>query len=302
MRDDGGNRADAGSAWASQDARRVAHDARVRDHWPGGGEHHALDAPAGERVAARRPGVRDVARADRAFLGRAVTHLARETGVVQFPGLGSGAPAVDHTREAARRVTPAARVVHVDGDRAPTHAGALLAGPPDGATACLEAEVRDPAVLAGAARTPPFSRPVAVPLPGVPVFAPGAAEARRVVRRLVAAVPAGSHAALDLGGTADAEAVAFWNPTPTPTPKPTPAPHRRSRPGPPPGPPLSWAAGNGGSPASSPARTRTRTRTRTRNRPPPARSRPGSRRTRRWPANPEPPRPAREPLDGDPPP
>ncbi|WP_193454028.1 SAM-dependent methyltransferase [Streptomyces rutgersensis] len=211
MRDDGGNRADAGSAWASQDARRVAHDARVRDHWPGGGEHHALDAPAGERVAARRPGVRDVARADRAFLGRAVTHLARETGVVQFPGLGSGAPAVDHTREAARRVTLAARVVHVDGDRAPAHVGALLAGPPDGATACLEAEVRDPAVLAGAARTPPFSRPVAVPLPGVPVFVPGAAEARRVVRRLVAAVPAGSHAALDLGGTADAEAVAFWN-------------------------------------------------------------------------------------------
>lgn len=207
-----------GNAEGVRDGQRIAHNARVWNYWLGGKDHYAVDAEVGEQVAGFHPGIRDVARADRAFLGRAVTYLVREAGVTQFLDIGTGLPTVDNTHEVAQRIDPGARVVYVDNDPIVlTHARALLAGTPEGATSYLDADAHDPAaILAGAARTLDLTRPVAVMLLGILNFVSDTAEARRIVRHLVDALPSGSHLALthptlELGGTANAEAMAFWN-------------------------------------------------------------------------------------------
>ena len=58
----------------------------------------------------------DIARADRAFLGRVVRYLAGEAGVRQFLDVGAGLPTAVNTHEAANQVTPHARTVYVDND------------------------------------------------------------------------------------------------------------------------------------------------------------------------------------------
>jgi hypothetical protein len=45
-------------------------------------------------------------RASRAFLRRAVRYLAGETGIRQFPDIGSGLPTNENTHEAAARTVP----------------------------------------------------------------------------------------------------------------------------------------------------------------------------------------------------
>ncbi|GAA3308705.1 hypothetical protein GCM10020295_71450 [Streptomyces cinereospinus] len=96
----------------------VAHTARVRNHWIGGKDDYEVGHRVGDHVAAVFPLFRDIARADHAFLGRTVAFLAGERGVRQSPDLGTGLPAADSTHEAAQRVAPDARIVHVDDDPA----------------------------------------------------------------------------------------------------------------------------------------------------------------------------------------
>ena len=50
----------------------VAHIARVYNYWLGGKDHFAADRAAGEATIAVYPGIRMSARANRAFLARAV--------------------------------------------------------------------------------------------------------------------------------------------------------------------------------------------------------------------------------------
>ena len=206
-----------------REGQSIAHNARVWNYWLGGKDFYDVDSQVGDRVAAMHPGIRDVARADRAFLGRAVTYLAGEAGVRQFLDIGTGLPTVDNTHEVAQRIAPEARIVYVDNDPIVlTHARALLSGTAEGATAYIDADAHDPAsILAGAARTLDFSRPVAVILLGILNFVPDTDRARDVVRSLVDAVPSGSHVALthptlELGGQSNAEAMRFWNENATP--------------------------------------------------------------------------------------
>ncbi|MFG3256092.1 SAM-dependent methyltransferase [Streptomyces sp. NPDC048172] len=207
----------------------VAHNARVWNYWLGGQDHFEVDARVGAHVTSMFPGIAEVARADRAFLGRAVSHLAGEAGVRQFLDVGTGLPTRDNTHQVAQRLAPDARVVYVDND--PTvlrHARALLAGAPEGATAYLDADAREPeAILRAAGRTLDLERPVAVLLLGVLNFIGDTDEAASIVRRLTAAVPSGSHLVLthptlELGGGANEEAMRFWNENATPpiTPRP----------------------------------------------------------------------------------
>jgi hypothetical protein len=71
----------------------VAHPARVYDVWLGGKDGLAADRKAAEEVAAHRPQVVAGARANRAFLARAVRYLAGQRGVRQFIDIGPGLPA-----------------------------------------------------------------------------------------------------------------------------------------------------------------------------------------------------------------
>ncbi|MEU6523588.1 SAM-dependent methyltransferase [Streptomyces sp. NPDC046924] len=203
----------------------VAHNARVWNHWVGGEDAYEVDRRVGDHVASIIPVVRDIARADREFLGRAVTYLTGERGVRQFLDVGAGLPTADNTHQIAQRIAPDSRVVYVDNDPAVSaHARSLLTGGPDGTTAYLDADVRDPdAVLERAAATLDFDRPVAVMMLGVLNFVLDTGEAREVVRRVMAAVPSGSFLVLthptsdaEVGGEDQIPAMAFWNENATP--------------------------------------------------------------------------------------
>jgi O-methyltransferase involved in polyketide biosynthesis len=182
----------------------VPHSARIWNYWLGGKDNFAVDRQAGEEFCEIFPGMVDVARAVRAFLARAVRHLASENGIRQFLDIGSGLPTVENTHEIAQRVAPESRIVYVDNDPLVlSHARALLTGAPQGATDYVDADLRDPdALLAAAARTLDFDRPVGLMLLGVLAHV-GDDEARPILKRLVDAVPPGSHLVLSDGADTD---------------------------------------------------------------------------------------------------
>jgi hypothetical protein len=144
-------------------------------------------------------------RANRAFLGRATRYLAAEAALRQFLDIGTGIPAAGNTHEVAQRVAPDARVVYVDNDPIVLrHAQALLRSTPEGATAYLQADLRDPeAILDRAASLLDFGQPVAVMLLGVLHLIQDSEDPWGIVARLMAAMSAGSyltvsHPAIDI--------------------------------------------------------------------------------------------------------
>ncbi|MFI5930906.1 SAM-dependent methyltransferase [Actinoplanes sp. NPDC051494] len=173
----------------------VPHPARRYNYWLGGKDHFAADRESGEEFARTFPGVRIGARANRAMLQRAVRFLATERGIRQFLDVGTGLPTADNTHEVAQRIAPESRVVYVDNDPlVMTHARALLNSTPEGATAYLNADLREPGkILAEAAQTLDLSQPVAVIVVAVLHFVPGDGAAQPLVRELMDAVPAGSY-------------------------------------------------------------------------------------------------------------
>jgi hypothetical protein len=190
----------------------VAHISRVYDYWLGGKDNFAVDRIAAERVIAAYPNIVRSARGNRAFLGRAVRYLVREAGVRQFLDIGTGLPAANNTHEVAQRAAPQCRVVYVDNDPVVlSHAKALLASGPDGATAYVDADLRDPeTILAAAAEVLDFSRPIAVMLVAILQHISDQDDPYGIVARLVAQVPSGSYLALshparDIEATAMAE-------------------------------------------------------------------------------------------------
>jgi hypothetical protein len=201
----------------------VAHNARVWNYWLGGKDNFAADREAGDRVRAMFPGIVHVARADRAFLGRAVRFLAAEAGIRQFLDIGTGLPSANNTHEVAQGIAPEARVVYVDNDPLVlTHARALLTSTPPGVTAYIDADVHRPSRIIGtAAETLDFGQPAGVMMLGILNFVLDTGEAAAIVSHVMDAVPSGSylvvsHPTLELGGEANAEAMRFWNEHATP--------------------------------------------------------------------------------------
>jgi S-adenosyl methyltransferase len=176
----------------------VAHIARVYNYWLGGKDNYAADRAAGDRTMAEFPGIVASARANRAFLRRAVRFLVTEAGVRQFLDVGTGIPTSGNTHEVAQSLAPQSRIVYVDNDPAvAAHARALLTSTPDGATDYLDADLRAPGPILGhAARTLDFSRPVAIMLFAVLQLLGDDDEPYRVVADLLTAVPSGSYLAL----------------------------------------------------------------------------------------------------------
>lgn len=82
----------------------------------GGKDHFPADREAAEKALSVVPSGRELARANRAFLVRAVKHLAGQ-GIDQFIDVGTGLPTSPNVHEVARSVIPDARVVYVDNDR-----------------------------------------------------------------------------------------------------------------------------------------------------------------------------------------
>jgi hypothetical protein len=121
---------------------RRANVARVYDYLLGGDHNFQADQDLARSMAAVEPNARAVARANRAFLGRAVRFLAR-AGIRQYLDIGSGIPTQGNVHEVAQAADPGARVVYADLDPVATaHSRALLAGTPG--TEVIEADLRDP--------------------------------------------------------------------------------------------------------------------------------------------------------------
>ncbi|MFJ5531837.1 SAM-dependent methyltransferase [Streptomyces sp. NPDC093261] len=129
-----------------------------------GGEHNfAIDREALAAFTAIDPQVRTLARANRAFLQRAVRFLVG-AGVRQFIDLGSGIPTQGNVHEVAQTASPGARVVYVDNDPvAVAHSASLLAGNPD--AVIVDGDIRRPADILSSPQVRgliDFDRPVAV--------------------------------------------------------------------------------------------------------------------------------------------
>jgi trans-aconitate methyltransferase len=183
----------------------VPHSARIWNYWLGGKDNYPVDRAAGDAYREIFPGVVDTARASRYLLARFVRYLAGEAGIRQFLDVGTGLPTVDNTHELAQRIAPDARVVYVDNDPLVlAHARALLTSTPEGVTDYVDADLRDPeAILSAAAKTLDFDRPVALMLMGILGHIHDHEEARAIVRRMLDALPSGSHLALCDGTDTD---------------------------------------------------------------------------------------------------
>jgi hypothetical protein len=173
----------------------VAHPARVYDYLLGGKDNYEADREAAEEIIAISPAVLPTVRANRAFLRRAVGYLAGEAGIRQFLDIGTGLPTAENTHEVAQAIAPECRVVYVDNDPIVlAHARALLTGTPEGATAYIDADVRDTgSILREASGTLDFSKPVAVMVLCVMQYVPDSAGPHQIVSRLMDAVPPGSY-------------------------------------------------------------------------------------------------------------
>ena len=177
------------------------HPARMWNYWLGGEENFPVDRQVGDQLSAAFPAIREVARQSRACLGRMVRHLVVEEGIRQFLDVGSGLPTRDNTHEVAQRAAPDCRVVYVDHDpMVLAHAHTLLAGRPEGRTAYVDCDVRDPArIIEAAKETLDFTRPIALILFGIMGNVIDDVEAAAIVRHFVDALPAGSFVAFNDG-------------------------------------------------------------------------------------------------------
>ncbi|MFI7128138.1 SAM-dependent methyltransferase [Nonomuraea sp. NPDC050153] len=196
--------------------RTKPHSARVWNYLLGGTDNYDVDREAGENLLRAFPDFAQVATLQREFLRRAVTYLVTEAGIRQFLDIGSGLPTADNTHEVAQRLAPESRVVYVDNDPLVlVHARALLTGTPEGRTGYVDADVRDPGtILAAAAETLDFSRPIGLMMLSIAGQVPDDGLASGLVRQYVAALPPGSHLALSDGVNANpslVEAVSAYN-------------------------------------------------------------------------------------------
>lgn len=169
------------------------------DYYLGGKTNYAADRAAADQVLAAYPGVRTVARVNRAFMHRATRTLA-ELGFQQWLDVGTGIPTQPNLHEVAQQVQPAARVVYADNDPIVlAHAQALLTSSPEGATAYITANLFEPETVLTApelSETLDLTRPVVVSLNAVLHFVSDEIDPYRIVRELIQAMPSGSALAL----------------------------------------------------------------------------------------------------------
>jgi hypothetical protein len=173
------------------------HPARMYDYYLGGKNHFAADRETAEKGLAGWRSGRVAARENRSFLGRAVRFLAAEAGIRQFLDIGTGLPTTGNVHEVAQAVEPSSRVVYSDNDPLVlAHARALLTSSPEGRTAYIHADLRepqsilsDPSVL----EVLDFSEPVALMLVAVLHFVPDEFKPAQILATLTGALAPGSY-------------------------------------------------------------------------------------------------------------
>jgi hypothetical protein len=183
-----------------------AHGARIYDYVLGGKDNYALDREAADAAMQAWPGLRTSMRSNRAFMRRVGRFLTGECGIRQFLDIGTGIPTSPNLHEVVQGIAPDARIVYTDNDPIVlAHARALMTSTPEGRTAYVHADLRDPGAILASPQllaTLDLDQPVALLAIAVLHFIEDDDEALRVVRQLVDALPAGSYLAMSTG-TAD---------------------------------------------------------------------------------------------------
>jgi hypothetical protein len=173
------------------------HPARTYDYFLGGKNNFAADREVADKVIAGWPAIRIGVRENRKFLARVVRYLAGEAGVRQFLDIGTGLPTADNVHEVAQSVTPSARVVYADNDPLVlAHARALLTSSPEGRTAYIHADLRDPASILNDPVTRDvldFNQPIALMLVAILHMVPDEEKPAEIVATLLDALPPGSY-------------------------------------------------------------------------------------------------------------
>jgi hypothetical protein len=175
----------------------VAHSARVYDYWLGGKDNFAADRALGDAMIQAIPSLPAMARANRAFLARAVQYLVEEAGVRQFLDIGTGIPTAGNVHEVAQQIAPESRVLYVDHDPIVlTHARALMTSTPQGRTEFIMADIREPGAILAApelAKTLDLDQPVALMLVAILMYFHDDEGVYDWVATLVDVLPSGSY-------------------------------------------------------------------------------------------------------------
>jgi hypothetical protein len=185
-------------SWTADDIdRNRPSAARVYDYYLGGSHNYAVDREMARQIVRLVPQTPRYARANRAFLRRAVEYLV-DAGVRQFLDICSGIPTAGNVHEIAHRTAPDARVAYVDIDPiAVAHGRTILAG--DDRVAVVQDDLRAPdRVLSdpGLLRVLDLDRPVAILMISLLHFVPDSDDPAAVIGRYRDACATGSYLAL----------------------------------------------------------------------------------------------------------
>jgi hypothetical protein len=180
----------------------IPHSARIYDYVLGGKDNFQADREAAEQMLRGWPSLRPSMRQSRAFMHRVTRYLAAEEGIRQFLDVGTGIPTEPNLHQVAQDIAPDSRVVYVDNDPLVlAHARALLTSSPEGRTAYVQADMREPQAIVDApqlASTLDLTRPVALSVIAVLQFVPDDLDPVGIVRRLLEPLPSGSFLALSM--------------------------------------------------------------------------------------------------------
>jgi SAM-dependent methyltransferase len=171
--------------------------ARMYDYYLGGKDNFAADRDAAEQALEFAPQIRIAAQHNRAFMGRAVRHLA-EAGIRQFLDIGTGLPTQSNVHEVAREAAPDARVVYVDNDPVVLAHGRAILGSAENVH-IVQADLRRPEEILESREVRErldFDRPVASLLVAIVHFLQDADDPEAIVARFREALPAGGYLVL----------------------------------------------------------------------------------------------------------
>jgi hypothetical protein len=184
---------------ANDDEPKAATAARIYDYLLGGVHNFPADRAAAEALIQTAPVIIASAKANRAFLRRAVRHLT-DQGVRQFLDIGSGIPTAGNVHEVAQ-VAADARVVYVDIDPVAVAESLDILDGNERATA-LVGDLRDPVAILDhpdVHRLFDLQEPVGLILAAVLHFASDDTQAYDVVSRLLSALAPGSYLVVSHG-------------------------------------------------------------------------------------------------------
>ena len=192
--------------------------AGIYDYLLDGDQHSPADRVAAEQAMIGLPEIRLAARANRAFLQRAVRYTARH-GVRQYLDIGSGFPAAGPVHEVAAEIVTDPHVVYVDYDPAVIAVSRDLLRSP--MLTAVNHDFRRPAGILGdpaVAALIDWSQPVAISLVAVLHFVPDEADPAGIIATFRERLVPGSYLILSHGSAAarppaDRDPAPIWNRT-----------------------------------------------------------------------------------------